>query len=237
VTRSSWDTPDPTGSRTAARLRGISPTDGCMDRNEVVELADAKSSRNVRHAMRRASTVIGVLVLVVALTATSASAKTVPAAQWAPKFCAALSMLQAKLSSGGKKADAVLSGNITSLGQAKATLSSFMGKAVTDAEKVIAALKRAVTPEASNVTKLAGRFMSAFQTVRRLYLSAKSKTQHLATKSLAGFESATKKVTSDLNMGAARLTASFTTIRSLDTSGKIADALHSTPSCAFLQNA
>lgn len=186
--------------------------------------------------MRRSLTAVAVVVLFVVLAPEAAAAKTVPAAQWAPKFCAALSTFQQHLSKDGTKADAVLSGNITSLGEAKATLAAFMAKAVDDADTVISALTRAGTPKATNGSKIGARFLSGFETVRRLYASARTAAQHLPTKTLAGFESSTKKLTSDLSKGVKSLTATINSIQALDTSGDVGTALRAAPKCAFLEN-
>jgi hypothetical protein len=187
--------------------------------------------------MRRSLTAVAVVVLFVVLAPGAAAAKTLPAAQWVPKFCAALSTFQQHLSKDGTKADAVLSGNITSLADAKSTLAGFMAKAVKDADTVISALKRAGAPNAANGSKIAARFVTGFQTVRRLYASARTAAQHLPTKTLAGFESSTKKLTSDLSKGVNGLTATIKSIQSLDTSGNVGAALRAEPTCAFLQNA
>jgi hypothetical protein len=186
--------------------------------------------------MRRSFAIAALVVLVVATASTSAAANTVPAGQWAPKFCGALSTFQQRLSSDGTQADAVLSGNITSMTQAKTTLATFMARAVKDTDTAIAALKHAGTPSAANGSKIAAQFMSGFENARTLFALARTKAQRLPTKTLAGFEGATKKVTGDLNKGAEGLNAKFGNIQTLDTSGKIAAALRAEPTCAFLQN-
>jgi hypothetical protein len=187
--------------------------------------------------MKRSLAIAPLVALFVVTASTNAAANTVPAGQWAPKFCSALSTFQTRLSSDGSKADAVLSGNVTSLTQAKTTLSAFMGKAVNDADTAITALKHAGTPNAPNGSKIAAQFVSAFQKARSLFASAKTQAQHLPTKTLTGFEDATKKLTADLSKGTQGLTATFANTKTLDTSGKIAAALHAEPTCAFLQNA
>ena len=132
-------------------------------------------------------------------------------------------------------ADAVLSGNITNLTQAKTTLATFMGRAVNDTDTAITSLKRAGTPRVPNGSKIAGQFLSAFQNARSLFASAKTQAQRLPTKTLSGFENGTKKVSVDLNKGAQGLSTKFANIRQLDTNGKISAALHAEPACAFLQ--
>jgi hypothetical protein len=186
--------------------------------------------------MRRSATIVGVVALFVVLAPTNAGAKALPAAQWAPKFCAAISTFQQHLTRDGTHADAVLSGNITSLAGAKATLAGFMSKAVNDADTAISALKRAGTPNAANGSKIAAAFVKGFQTARRLYASARTDAQHLATKTLTGFESSTQKLTADLNKGAKSITASFNNIQALDTSGSVGAAIRAEPACAFLKN-
>lgn len=187
--------------------------------------------------MRRSLTAVAVVVVFVMLASGDAAAKTVPAGQWAPKFCAALSTFQQHLSNDGTQANAVLSGNISSLAEAKSTLVGFMAKAVKDADTVISALTRAGAPNTANGSKITARFIAGFETVRGLYVSARTAAQQLPTKTLAGFESSTKKLTSDLNKGNKSIVASFKSIKSLDTSGKVAVALQAEPTCAFLQNA
>jgi hypothetical protein len=186
--------------------------------------------------MRRPLSAVAGVVLFVVLASGSAAAKTVPAAQWAPKFCVALSTFQQHLANDGKHAEAVLSGNITSLTQAKSTLAGFMAKAVKDADTVIAALKRAGTPDTTNGSKIAARFVQGFQAARRLYATARTDAQHLPTKTLVGFEASTKKLTSALTDGGRSLSASVNSVQTLDTSGKLARALQAEPTCAFLQN-
>ena len=177
--------------------------------------------------------ILGAIVL--ASTAPSAGASTVAPSTWAPKFCGTLSTFEQRLSSDGMHADAVLSGNITNLTQAKTTLATFMGRAVNDTDTAITSLKRAGTPRVPNGSKIAGQFMSAFQNARSLFASAKTQAQHLPTRTLSGFENGTKKVSADLNKGAQGLSAKFANIRQLDTNGKISAALHAEPACAFLQ--
>jgi hypothetical protein len=186
--------------------------------------------------MRRFLSVTAVVVLFVVFAAAGAAAKTVPAAQWAPKFCTALSTFQQHLAKDSKQAEAVLSGNIKSLNAAKSTLAGFMAKAVNDAETAIKALTRAGAPDAANGSKIAARFVQGFQSARRLYVSARTKAQHLSTKTLAAFESSTTLLTAALNKGADSLTQSFTSIESLDTSKTVGAALRTEPTCAFLQN-
>jgi len=187
--------------------------------------------------MRRSLTIAAVATLLVVWVATSAVANTVPAGQWAPRFCAALSSFQAHLTRDGKKADAVLSGNITSLAAAKTTLADFMGKAVKDADTAISAVKAAGAPSAPNGAKITAAFVKGLQNARNVFASAKTNAQHLPTKTLSAFESSTQKITSDLNRGSAGIIASFTNVQSLDTSGKVGAAVQAEPACAFLKNA
>jgi len=187
----------------------------------------------MRPVVATAATVLSLTVF----ASTSAQASTVPAAQWAPKFCTALSTFQAHLTRDGTKADAVLSGNITSLTAAKTTLADFMGKAVTDADNAISALKRAGTPNAPNGSKISAAFVKGFQNARGVFASARTNSQHLPTKTLSAFESSMKKITSDLNKGSAGITASFANVQTLDTSGKVGAAVQAEPACAFLKNA
>ena len=185
----------------------------------------------------RGATVAAVVFVVVVSTSVGALAKSLPAAEWAPKFCTAISTFQQHLTDDGTQADAVLSGDITSLAKAKSALATFMSKAVRDAEVATSALQRAGVPDTANGPKIAARFATGFQTLRSLYVSARTNAQHLPTKNLGGFETATKKITSALEKGARDLTASFASIQSLDTSGKLGAALRAEPTCAFLNNA
>ena len=178
---------------------------------------------------------LGAILLVSTAPSAGARATTVAPSTWAAKFCGALSTFQQRLSSDGTQADAVLSGNITNLTQAKTTLATFMGRAVKDTDTAITSLKSAGTPSVPNGSKIAGQFMSAFQNARSLFTSAKTQAQRLPTKTLSGFENGTQKVTADLNKGAQGLSAKFGNIQQLDTNGKISAALHSEPACAFLQ--
>ena len=66
----------------------------------------------------------------------------------------------------------------------------------------IATLKHAGTPNAPNGSKIAAQVMSGFQNARTLFASAKTQAQHLPTKTLTGFENATKKLTAALNQDA-----------------------------------
>jgi hypothetical protein len=186
--------------------------------------------------MRRFLSVAAAVVLFVVFAPAAADAKSVPAAQWAPKFCAALSTFQQHLAKDSKRAGAVLSGNIKSLNAAKSTLAGFMAKAVNDADAAISALTRAGAPHAANGSKIAARFVQSFQSARRLYVSARTEAQHLPTKTLARFESSTKQLTGALNKGADSLTESFTSIESLDSSKTVGAAQRTEPTCAFLQN-
>jgi hypothetical protein len=173
-------------------------------------------------------------VLLVAGTAINATAATTPAAQWAPKFCTAISNFQTHLTNDGTQADAVLSGNITSLNAAKNALASFMNKATTDADTAITALKKAGAPDAPNGAKIASAFVTAMQNARSLFVSAKNDAQHLPTKNLKSFEAATQKITSKLNRGGNEITNSFSNVQALDTSGQIAAAAAASPACSFL---
>ncbi|MFI5053425.1 MAG: hypothetical protein ACHQDE_03610, partial [Acidimicrobiia bacterium] len=65
--------------------------------------------------MRRPLVVVTLVMLVVVLAPSGADARTVPAAQWAPKFCSALSTFQQDLARDGDQVDAVLGGDVTSL--------------------------------------------------------------------------------------------------------------------------
>src|SRR5882724_4638094 len=134
--------------------------------------------------MRRVLPVAAVALALVALTPGGASAKTLPVAQWAPKFCAAISTFQSRLESDGSQAGAVLSGNITNLRAAKAALTTFMGKAVGDAGAALSALKRAGAPDTPGGSKIAAKFTTAFQTLHALYVSARKNAAHLPTKTL-----------------------------------------------------
>ena len=185
--------------------------------------------------MKRWLAIAILAAIVLASTARSAGASAVAPSTWAPKFCGALSTFEQRLSSDGTQADAVLSGNITNLTQAKTALARFMGRAVNDTDAAISSLKRAGTPNVPNGSKIAGQFMSAFQNARALFASAKTQAEHLPTKTLSGFENGTKKVSAALNKGAQGLSAKFGNIRQLDTSGKLSTALHAEPTCAFLQ--
>ena len=187
--------------------------------------------------MRRPLTISALGTLLVVLAATNAVANTTPASQWAPKFCAALSTFEQHLTGDGKKAEAVLSGNITSLAAAKATLTDFMGKAVNDADTAISAVTHAGTPNAPNGSKITATFVKGLHNARDLFASARTNAQHLPTKTLSAFESSTKKITSDLNQGSKGIVASFNNAQALDTSGKVGAAVRAEPTCAFLKNA
>ncbi len=189
------------------------------------------------HVMKRCLTTAAVIFTVVVFVSSGASAKSLPAPTWAPKFCAAISTFQAHLDRDGTRADAVLSGDITSLGEAKSALVDFMGKAVRDADTAVSALSRAGAPNTPNGSKVAARFATAFKTLRSLYATASTDAQHLATKTLSGFESGAKKITAALAKGAKGITASFASIQSLDPSGQLGAALRAEPTCAFLKNA
>jgi hypothetical protein len=186
--------------------------------------------------MRRSCAIVVIAALMAVLASTSAAATTVSAGQWAPKFCAALSTFQAHLNRDGTKASAVLSGNITSLAEAKATLAGFMAKAVNDADTAISAVKAAGAPSAVNGTKIAAAFVKGLQNARSLFASARTKAQHLPTKTLSAFESSTQKITSDLNQGSKGIATSFNTVKALDSSGKVGAAVRAEPTCAFLQS-
>ena len=181
--------------------------------------------------------IAAVASLLVAFAAPNAAANTVPAAQWAPKFCAAVSTFEQHLTRDGKKTEAVLSGNITSLAAAKSTLVDFMGKAVADADAAIAALKHAGTPNATNGSKITAAFLTGLHTARDLFASARSNAQHLPTKTLSAFEASTQKITSDLNKGSEAITATFSNVQTLDTSGNVGAAVRAEPRCAFLKSA
>ncbi len=187
--------------------------------------------------MRRLVAIAASVLSLTVFASTSAQASTVPAGQWAPKFCAALSSFEAHLTRDGKKAEAVLSGNITSLAAAKTTIADFMGKAVTDADTALSALKHAGTPNAPNGSKISAAFVKGFQNARSLFASARTNAQHLPTKTLSAFESSTQKITSALNKGSAGITASFTDVQTLDKSGRVGAAVQAEPTCAFLKNA
>ena len=185
--------------------------------------------------MRRPIIVAATAVLLLASTATSADAKTVPAAAWAPKFCAAISSFQEQLNRDGANATDVLSGDITSLHEAKATLADFMRNAVGDTETAIAALQGAGAPDTPNGAKVAAAFVKALQTARDLFAAAKLKAQRLPTKTLGAFERATQKITADLNRGSKAISTGFADIKSLDTSKELSAALRAEPACASLQ--
>lgn len=185
--------------------------------------------------MKRSLVGVALVALFVVTASSYATANSVSPSIWAPKFCDALSIFQQHLSSDGTQADAVLSGNITGLTQAKTTLATFMARAVKDTDTAISALRHAGTPSAANGSKIAAQFISGFENARTLFTSARTQAQHLPTKTLTGFENATKKVTADLNKGAEGLNAKFGNIQKLDTSGKVAAALQAEPTCAFLQ--
>jgi hypothetical protein len=187
--------------------------------------------------MRRSFTIAAIVAFSVVFASAGAAANTVPAGQWAPKFCAAISTFQAHLNRDGTKASAVLSGNITSLAGAKATLAGFMGKAVNDADVAISAVKAAGAPSAVNGSKITAAFVKGLQNARSLFVSARTKAQHLPTKTLSAFESSTQKITSDLNQGSKGIATSFNNVKALDTSGKVGAAVRAEPTCAFLQNA
>ena len=186
--------------------------------------------------MQRSFATAALVAILVVIASMSATATTVPAGQWAPKFCEALSTFQERLASDGTKADAVLSGKITNLTQAKTTLTAFMTRAVKDTDTAISTLKHAGTPNAPNGSKIVAQVMSGFQEARTLFTPAKTQAQHLPTKTLTGFENATKTLTADLNKGAQGLNAKFSSIQTLDTTEKIAAALQAEPTCAFVQN-
>jgi hypothetical protein len=187
--------------------------------------------------MRRPLVVFAaVAVLVVLLPSTAATATTTTAAEWAPKFCAAISSFQAHLTSDGSEADAVLSGEIANLKTARNALATFMSKATKDTDTAITALKKAGTPDAPNGAKVAAVFVKALQNARSLFASAKSDAEHLPTNNLKSFEAATQKITNKLKRGSTGITNSFSNVQALDTSGDIGAAVRAEPTCAFLQN-
>jgi hypothetical protein len=194
-------------------------------------------ARGPSRGFRRNTVAVTALVaLLVTFSSTVAGATPTPAAQWAPKFCTAVSTFEQHLTRDGTKADAVLSGNITSLSAAKNALTTFMSRATADADAAVTALKKAGAPDAPNGSKLAAVFVKALQNARGLYASARTDAQHLPTKTLSAFESATKKITNKLNRGSTGITNSFTHVEALDTSGQVGAAVRAEPSCAFLQN-
>jgi hypothetical protein len=199
-------------------------------------LRSAHAPRPSRFLEMRRSLTVAVLACVVVVSAPGiASAKSLPAAQWVPRFCAALSTFQSHLASDGTRADAVLSGDITSLAEAKSALVAFMGRAVRDADAALSALGHAGTPNTVNGAKIAARFVKGFQTVRGLYGSARTAAQHLATKTFGAFESGTKSITSALEKGGRSIESSFASIQLLDKGGTLGAALRAEPTCAFLQ--
>jgi hypothetical protein len=178
------------------------------------------------------ATVIAVLVL--AVVATPASAKTVTPEEWAPKFCSALSNWQDKLTTDGDAAEAALSGKVSNLKQAKSQLVSFLGKSVTNTKNAVSAIQNAGTPNSENGDKIEAAFVSGLQSAAALFQSAKAKAQTASTKNLASFEKVTTQVTSALNKGGDAIDKSFSKIETLDTNGTLGAAIEADPSCAFL---
>jgi hypothetical protein len=172
--------------------------------------------------------------VIVAVTASGASAKTVSPDQWAPKFCTALSKWQDTLNQDSSDAQSALSGDTSNLKQAKSELVSFLGKSVTNSNQTVAALKDAGTPKSTNGAKIANEFVSGMQNASKLFQAAKTKVQKASTSSLTKFNAVTSSVSSALNKGGDAIEKSFTDTASLDTKGELADALQNEPSCAFL---
>jgi hypothetical protein len=184
--------------------------------------------------IRRVFVVTTVTVALIVGFAGVASAKTVSPGVWAPKFCAALSSWQDKLTTDGTAAQDVLSGQVTNLAAAKAELVSFLAKSVANTDRTVSAMQKAGAPSSPNGTQIAQAFVDALVSASTLFQSAKTKAQQAPTKSLKSFESVISQVTSALNKGGTNIAKSFASISKLDTSGQLAQSLQNEPSCAFL---
>jgi hypothetical protein len=185
---------------------------------------------------RRIVVVVCTVVLATGLVATTASANTIPAGSWAPKFCSTLQSWQQKLNSDGNAAQSALSGNVSDLKGAKAQLVTFLDRSVANTKNAVKSLQKAGAPDTANGTKIAAQLVAGMQSAQKLFASAGSTARTLSTTNLSKFESTAKRITTSLNKGGDAVTASFNGVAKLDPGAQLSTALQAEPACAFLSS-
>jgi hypothetical protein len=169
----------------------------------------------------------------VGVAAPSASAATVSPAEWAPKFCSALTDYQSTLSKGSDDLTTSLAGT-TNLKKARAKLVSFLGKMSKAAKTAKGDLQGAGSPSSANGSEIAGKFVTALGQSSDIFSKAKAQAAKVPTSSPTAFQKQGVKVGTDLSKAATKLADTFTDIATLDTDGELSIALQADSSCTQL---
>ena len=171
------------------------------------------------------------------LGSSNAVAKTSSPAQWAPKFCTALSTWGAATDANEASVESALSGLGTGVGalpNGKTLVTNLFAQDVSDTDALISALRSAGAPSSQNGTKIQSTFLKAFQTLRDASASAQTAAGQLPTDNAANFLSQSSDLITAYQKSSGNLGSGFKAVGKLDVGGKLSKALTNERSCKFL---
>ena len=185
---------------------------------------------------RRLLVASALLTVSLFLLSSTAGATTVSPDTWVERMCKTLSKWtdDVKAEGRGTKVQAALAGSASNLGDGKALLTKFFGKVIDATDVAVKSLQKAGTPDAPNGKKIADGFVSGLKEAKRLFVRAQVRARRLSTSDAAAFKSGATALQVGLSASSEALSASFSGISKLDTSGKIGAAGKRSAACVAL---
>jgi hypothetical protein len=185
--------------------------------------------------MRPTSGVAAAATVVVSLSlvlSNSVSAETTSPQPYAHKVCPALATWATRVGTELSKFRGDSIARSDDLTAAKAALLTLLGDSVSATDTAISALKRAGAPSTTNGAKFANGSVKAFESIRKTLGSAKTAARKLATTDPTQFRAAVGSLASSIDTAGVKSLNQMNTLRTLDTSGRIRQALSREPTCA-----
>jgi hypothetical protein len=185
--------------------------------------------------MRPSSGVATAATVVVSLSlllSNSAPAKATSPQPYAHKVCSALATWATSVGAELSKfrGDSIARSN--DLTAAKAELLKLLGDSVSDTDTAISALNRAGAPSTTNGAKFANGSAKAFDSIRKVLGSAKTKATKLATTDPTQFGAAVRSLGASIDRAGAKFLNQLNSLRTLDKDGRLRRALSREPTCA-----
>jgi hypothetical protein len=162
--------------------------------------------------------VVGVMPLV-AVTATPAGAKSVPAKEWMTEFCTVYGDWVTTIQSASEDVQSLAGdGTLTDLSGGRNALVDLLSQSVDATETAVSNLEAAGIPDAPNGKKIDATIITALKKAQKVFEDAVMQAEGLSTTDPAAFASGADQITDDLGVGLDRAFAGFAKIDKLDSS-------------------
>jgi hypothetical protein len=163
----------------------------------------------------------------------TAHAASVPADQWASKFCTAAEEWQQSITTQSDQITSQLEG-VTDLKTGRDTIADLLGQMVDATDTATEAIKDAGSPSTTNGAKIETVFVNGFKAISKEFAKAQAKAEKLSTTSPTAFTKQGKKIGTELSASSETLGKGFAAVEKLDKGKKLENTVKATPECAFL---